>query len=159
MPKTTTLPMTKAQHDSFTIERVYPAPLARVFRAWSDPKAKSRWFEGPPGCTTARLEFDFRVGGREGVDTGINGKVHSFRCLYWDIVPEVRIVYSYEMLTDGRRISVSLATIEFAAAGSGTRLKVTEQGVFLDDYDDCGNREHGTTWLLDKLGASLGATS
>ena len=34
-------------------------------------------------------------------------------------------------------------------------LKITEQGAFLDGYDDAGSREHGTGHLLDALGASL----
>jgi hypothetical protein len=32
---------------------------------------------------------------------------------------------------------------------------VTEQGAFLDGYDDAGSRERGTNQLLDMLGASL----
>lgn len=145
-----------AQHGSFTVERVYKAKLANVWRAWSDPTWKAHWFEGPPGCTTDRLAFEFKVGGREGVDTHLaSGVTASFRCHYWDIVPEQRIIYSYEMLLDGKRISVSQATIELSADAAGTRLKVTEQGVFVDGYDDAGNREHGTNWLMDKLGTSL----
>jgi hypothetical protein len=35
------------------------------------------------------------------------------------------------------------------------RLVFTEQAVFLDGYDDAGSREHGTNWLLDKLGDAL----
>lgn len=66
-----------------------------------------------------------------------------------------RLVYAYEMHIDDRKISVSLATIELKAVGVGTRLAVTEQGAFLDGYDDAGSREHGTGLLLDKLGASL----
>jgi uncharacterized protein YndB with AHSA1/START domain len=66
-----------------------------------------------------------------------------------------RLVYVYEMRQDDRKISVSLATIELAPAGKGTRLKITEQGAFLDGYDDAGSREHGTGLLLDRLGASL----
>jgi hypothetical protein len=42
-----------------------------------------------------------------------------------------------------------------AWAGAGTRLVFTEQAVFLDGYDDAGSREHGTNWLLDKLGEAL----
>ena len=45
-----------------------------------------------------------------------------------------RLVYGYEMRLDDRKISVSLATIELAPADEGTRLKVTEQGAFLDGY-------------------------
>ena len=36
-----------------------------------------------------------------------------------------------------------------------TTLIVTEQGAFLDGYDDAGSREQGTGYLLDALGASL----
>jgi len=32
---------------------------------------------------------------------------------------------------------------------------MTEQGAFLDGYDDAGSRERGTQQLLDALGASL----
>jgi hypothetical protein len=59
------------------------------------------------------------------------------------------------MYMDERKISVSLATFELKAAGSGTRLILTEQGAFLDGYDDAGSRERGTNGLLDALGASL----
>jgi len=60
------------------------------------------------------------------------------------------------MWLDEMKISVSLATMQMMPAGPGrTTLKVTEQGAFLDGYDDAGSRERGTGFLLDKLGASL----
>jgi hypothetical protein len=34
------------------------------------------------------------------------------------------------------------------------RLTMTEQGAFLDAYDDAGSRERGTNLLLDALGKS-----
>ena len=39
---------------------------------------------------------------------------------------------------------------------AGTRLLLTEQGAFLDGYEDNGSREHGTGLLLDRLGTALG---
>jgi len=75
---------------------------------------------------------------------------------YHDIVPDRRILYSYAMHVDDKKISVSLATIEFEAAGKGTKLILTEQGAFLDGYDDAGSRERGTGGLMDALGKSLG---
>jgi len=39
--------------------------------------------------------------------------------------------------------------------GGAERLRGTEQGVFLDGYDDTGSREKGTSALMDKLEASL----
>lgn len=60
------------------------------------------------------------------------------------------MVYSYVM-----HLSVSLATMELRGEVGKTTLKVTEQGAFLDGYDDAGSREHGAGLLLDALGASL----
>jgi len=60
------------------------------------------------------------------------------------------------MYLGDKKISVSLATMQVKAAGERhTMLSVTEQGAFLDGYDDAGSREHGTGQLLDALGASL----
>src|SRR3974377_450215 len=85
------------------------------------------------------------------------GVVSTFDAVYHDIVPNERIVYSYTMHLDEKKISVSLAPMQLKPAGSGrTTLKVTEQGAFLDGYDDAGSRERGTGFLLEKLAAALG---
>jgi len=83
------------------------------------------------------------------------GMVTTFDAVYFDVVADRRLVYAYEMTLDDRKISVSLATMEIEASGTGSRLRVTEQGAFLDGYDDGGKRAQGTGWLLDRLGASL----
>jgi uncharacterized protein YndB with AHSA1/START domain len=69
-------------------------------------------------------------------------------------VTDQRIVYSYEMYADAVRISVSVATIEFAKSGAGTTLTWTEQGVYLDGIDGAQApvlRIGGTNELLDAL--------
>ena len=143
-------------HATFVLERVYPASPDRVFNAFADPKAKARWFGGPPEWERDRQEMDFRVGGHEtSVGGPKGGTIHSFSAIYQDIVPNERIIYTYEMQLDGKRISVSLASIELKPEGAGTRLKLTGHGAYLDGYDDAGARGHGTKDLLDKLGASL----
>lgn len=83
--------------------------------------------------------------------------VSTFEAVYHDVVPDERIVYAYTMHLDARKISVSLATIELkpSGTGTGTRLVMTEQGAYLDGYDDAGSRERGTQFLLDALGRSL----
>jgi uncharacterized protein YndB with AHSA1/START domain len=144
-------------HDTFHLERTYEATAEQVYNALSDEVAKSRWFYGPEGWRLIERTMDFRNGGRERVKGGFDGGVTTtFDAIYHDVVPRKRIVYSYEMRIDERKISVSLATLEIEPSGAGrTKLKVCEQGAFLDGYDDAGKREHGTAELLDKLGASL----
>jgi uncharacterized protein YndB with AHSA1/START domain len=143
-------------HATFTIERDYDAAPARVFAAWATKEAKARWFACHGDWVTTRHDFDFRIGGSERLNTGpAGGTDHGFDAVYHDIVPAQRIVYSYGMHLGDRRISVSLATIEFRAKGKGTRLVFTEQGAFLDGYDDVAGREHGTRIGLDNLAAAL----
>jgi uncharacterized protein YndB with AHSA1/START domain len=145
-----------AQHATFVIERQFDFPPALVFKAWADPGAKARWFVGPEEWVKSAHRLDFRVGGKESVSGGPKGgPVHAYDATYYDIVPNRRFVIAYDMHLGEQRISVSLATVEFAAAGGGTRLKYTEQGVFLDGYDDAGSRERGTQGLLDQLDAAL----
>jgi uncharacterized protein YndB with AHSA1/START domain len=143
-------------HATFVIERGYDSAPTRVFAAWSDPAAKARWFVGPEDWESSDHELDFRVGGLEHVSGGpAGGPVHSYDARYQDIVPNDRIVCTYDMHIDDARISVSLATVEFRPEGAGTRLVYTEQGVFLDGYDTPQQREAGTRDLLESLGAAL----
>ena len=70
-------------------------------------------------------------------------------------MPDQRIVYSYDMHLDDRRISVSLGTVEIEPTDGGSRLRYTEQGVFLDGLDTPQAREQGTRELLDALASVL----
>jgi len=49
------------------------------------------------------------------------GPVHSYNAHYQDIVPNERIVLTYEMHIDKTRISVSLGTTEFQAGRAGNQ--------------------------------------
>jgi uncharacterized protein YndB with AHSA1/START domain len=147
-----------AVHTTFSIERVYDAPPARVFAAWADPRVKARWFIGPETWTAVEREVDFRVGGREVLEGRFaNGARTRFDGVYQDIAPERRVVFSYAMAMDGRRISVSRATVEIEPEGARTRLRFTEQAAFLDGFEDGGGRERGTRAHLDRIAAVLGA--
>lgn len=46
----------------FTISRVFDAPRALVWQAWTDPEHLKRWF-GPKGFTMPKCTMDFRPGG------------------------------------------------------------------------------------------------
>ena len=143
-------------HATFTLERSYPAPPARVFAAWADPAAKASWFTPGPG---SGHELDFRVGGREVATGGPDGgPLMTFETLYRDIVPEQRIVYTSTLSAGADLMTVSLTTVEFTPAEDGsTRLILTEQGAYLDGQEQPAWREQGTADQLDALAAALKA--
>ena len=122
-------------HATFVIERTYEAAPSRVWRAWADPEEKLRWF-GLACCQSQSAELEFRVDGIERMTVQApDGALYTFIARYRDIVEGERFVHTYEMYRDDARISVSVATVEFEAAGTGTKLTMTEQGVFLDGLD------------------------
>jgi uncharacterized protein YndB with AHSA1/START domain len=141
------------EHATFVVERKYEASPERAFAAGPDPKAKGRWFVD----SDAYLELDFRVGGREhSQGSAPDGRAYRYDALYQDIVPAKRIVYTYAMLLEETRISVSLATVEFTAGGdNGTRLVFTEQAAFLDGHESPARRAEGMGSLLDALDKEL----
>jgi uncharacterized protein YndB with AHSA1/START domain len=154
------LPERSVTHATIVIERTYDASPARVFAAWADPAVKIRWFAGPNEWESGGYELDFQVGGRECISGGPpGGPVHIYDAIYRDIVPDQRIVLTYDMYLDETRISVSLATVELKPVAASTRLTYTEQGAYLDGHDVPDLREQGMGTLLDALGAELRGAS
>jgi len=141
-------------HGTFSVERRYKHSPAKVFAAWANPEQKRQWFGAPEQGNPAHA-FDFRVGGREHNASNMGGDAYTFDVLYQDIIPDNRIVYTYDMTMNGKRISVSLATIEITPDGSGSRMVVREDGAYLDGLDTYQQREAGTNYLVDQLGAFL----
>jgi uncharacterized protein YndB with AHSA1/START domain len=153
-----TEPKRSVAHGVFTIERSYAAVTPkRVFDAFASIEGKNGWFTAPNDLwDIVERSMDFQVGGRERLKgRWKSGMVTEFDATYHDIIPGERIVYAYDMRLDGRKISVSLASFEFKPSGAGARLVMTEQGAFLDGYDDNGSRERGSRGIIDKLSAYL----
>lgn len=137
------------QHDSFTLERVYPNCRAHVWAAWSVPEKKSAWF-GDRG-----MDMDFRPGGTERSSFRNDMGEHTNETRYFEIRDGELIVLAYSMAMNGRVHTVSLATIAFMDEGGGTRLRYTEQMCVLPPSDGSAGRAHGWGALLDGLGRYL----
>ena len=144
-------------HASFSVERTFPAPPARLFAAFTDPDLKAQWFSGPDGWVATTREVDVREGGREVTAGGVPGDwSSSFEATYHVVEPDERLVYSYVMFHNDVRLSVSVTTLELEPVDDGTRLTYTEQGAYFEGGEEANkDREHGTRFLLDQVAAVL----
>ena len=155
--------MTHTNHGTFFIERRYAASPQRVFGAWSDADSKRAWHVEGKGWELRSYELDFREGGREassfrfldGVKMFGEETTFSNETVYEEILPNERLIFTYSMSRNGKRFSVSLATVEFKADGAGTRLMFTEHAAFFEGADGLQMREQGWQELLAKLDAFL----
>lgn len=142
-----------AHHTTFDIERTLAASPARAFQFWSDPVLKATWNDCHLDWVALEDVFEFRPGGSEIKRwRQPEGAELAFRAHYFDIVPEKRIVYGYEMSLAGQRLSVSLVTINFVPAAERTKVTFIEQAALLTaDANAREQRILGTEQGLDRL--------
>lgn len=148
---------TKVFHGQFTLTRTYKAAPAKVFKAFSDPAKKRRWFAEGDGFTVLAFEMDFRTGGRDYARFAFGEGPEIYNeGFYLDIRENEFISHSYAMGTPAGCFSASLLSMTFEQDGEGTKLIVTEQGAYFDDENAVKNREAGTRTLLEALAAEIG---
>lgn len=77
---------------SFSISRVFDAPLELVWKAYSEAERLAQWW-GPKGCKTKVVQLDFRPGGifHYSMQMGPNEMYGKF--VYHEIVPQSRMVF------------------------------------------------------------------
>lgn len=142
-------------HTEFVIEREYGVSPQAVFTAWADPVAKKRWSDCHEDFTT-HYELDFRPHGHESHHVDYpDGRRQRIEKVFFDIEEGRRIVFAYDIEVDGRRLSVSLVTVEFTPTPHGTKMLYIEQLAYLDGHEDREIRIRGTEEGLDRLGLEL----
>lgn len=141
-------------HTSFVIDRQFRASPKRVFQAWTDPKAKQGWSDCHADLNDTDYSLDFRPGGSE-IHRVVypDGAVQLVQKHYFDVVPNERIIYAYDIELGKRRLSVSLVTVQFEASTEGTRMLYNEQVTYLDGHQDLEERIRGTEGGFDRLQA------
>ena len=110
-------------------QRVFRAPVQRVFRAFIDPDAMTKWL--PPHGFTGRVhEMDARVGGiyRMSFTNLNNGQSHSFGGKFLEFRPA-------ELLSHTDRFDAAdlpgemVTTIRFQTVSVGTEVNIEQMGI------------------------------
>jgi len=154
---------------TFTIPLELAAPPERVWPFFAELPLRKKWVRMPGPSSTATHEFDFRPGGRERMTntftSGDQVEALENRAVFYDVIPNERIVSSYEALVAGTLRWVALVTVDLSPnENGGTRLEWTEQYSFVHlstpgGVDDVKHLIGGTRLRLNGLVAATAAAA
>ena len=145
----------------------FAAPPQQLWPMFAELPLRKRWVRMPGPSRTATHELDFRVGGGERLtNTFTSGDTVEHlenRSTFHDIVPNERIISSYEALVAEILRWVALVRVDLSPnAEGGTHLEWTEQYTFVH-LSTPGGVDHvkhligGTRLRLNGLVAALEA--
>jgi uncharacterized protein YndB with AHSA1/START domain len=111
------------------LHRVLRAPANRVYRAFLDPDAMSRWLP-PHGFLGKVHEMNARVGGgyRMSFTNFGTGTTHSFAGTYVELTPHERIRYT-DRFDDPNLPGEMQVTVRLRNVSCGTELEIVQEGI------------------------------
>src|SRR5258708_21880643 len=129
------------------LQRTYPVPRDRVFRAWTDPEALERWFR-PFGMPISVARLDLQAGGRYQFNIHEpTGKISTISGQYVEIMQPEKPVYTrVSEATDSRE---TLVTMLFAEHDHKTELTLIHERFARVDF--VRPHQEGWTSMLNSL--------
>lgn len=113
----------KAKSSELRITRVYDAPVALVWEAWTDPEQVAQWW-GPRGFTLTTHSKDLRPGGHWTYTMhGPDGVDYPNKTIYFEVEPQRKLVYDHGGHDD--RPPLFRVTALFSESGGKTTLDMT----------------------------------
>ena len=112
------------------IVRVFDAPRALVWQAWTDPKMMAQWF-GPRHFTSSVPELDARTGGKlRIVMHGPDGNDYPMKGVFLEVVAPSRLVFSNIALDqDGNHLLEGKTTVTLTEQGGKTTMTLKSHAV------------------------------
>jgi len=136
------------------VTRVFAAPRAQVFEAWSSADHIKRWF-CPAGYGVPHAEIDFRIGGAFKVCMrSPEGRDHWTKGEFTEIMPNARLVIDMHAIGEkDRPLFRAHTVITFADEIGGTRLELTQSYTLFDPSAESmiQGAPRGWTQTLDRL--------
>lgn len=111
------------------LHRVLKAPPERVYRAFLNAEAMSKWL--PPNGFTARVHhLDARVGGsfRVSFTNFTTEQEMAFGGEYLELVPNEKLSYT-DRFDDPNLPGVMTTTVSLVAVSCGTELNIVQEGI------------------------------
>jgi uncharacterized protein YndB with AHSA1/START domain len=142
-----------------TLVRMFDAPRAVVFKAWTDPKLVAQWW-GPNGVTNPVCELDVRPGGElyivmlAGEALGpLKGSEWPTRGVFQEIIPPEKIVFTASAIVDGEPIMENTNTVTFEEHDGKTKmaLHILVTHMTPEAAGPLAGMEMGWAQSLDKL--------
>ena len=145
---------TKTAEREITITRVFHAPRALVFKAWTDVNELAQWW-GPKGFTNPVCDLDVRVGGAIRIHMrSPDGSIYPMKGEFREIVPPERLVFT-NIAVDAadKPIIEGLTTVTFIERGGKTTMTLQTRGRAMVDYavSYLQGMEMGWSGSIDKL--------
>ena len=150
-----------------TFERTYAAPIADVWRAWTEPELLRQWW-GPEKTTIEECEVDLRVGGRIRIVMVAGEAMGKYAGTRWPlegaftrIEEPHRLAYEATSWTEGEEGATieHLNEVELSQQGEHTvvnlRIDVTEIGSGVKARLAAYGMKWGYDAQLDKLDTLL----
>jgi uncharacterized protein YndB with AHSA1/START domain len=116
----------KLAADTVRVRRVLAAPVAAVWRAWTDPALAARWSWGA-AFDTVSISLDCRPGGawRQHIRNRETGENYFFDGVFEAVEPRRRLVHTFHFRSErGKDEETSLVEIRFADADGGTAVTI-----------------------------------
>jgi uncharacterized protein YndB with AHSA1/START domain len=137
-----------------TITRLFKAPRALVFKAWTTPEHLAHW-SGPHGFTTPHHSMDLRPGGAyRACLRAPDGTEHWVQGVYREIVAPERLVFTHAWEdAHGNPGHQTLVTITFADHG-GQTMMTFHQAEF-ESVESRDGHSGGWTGSFERLEAYL----
>jgi uncharacterized protein YndB with AHSA1/START domain len=157
------LPKMSASKADLVITRIFDAPRALVWKAWTDPKQVAQWW-GPHGFTNPLCEWDARPGGAilvhmRGPTGSIFDMVMPMKGMFHEVAVPGRLVFTSTALEDaaGKPQLETLNTITFEEYNGKTRLTLHAKVVKAAPAaaGAIAGMEQGWSQSLEKLTAFL----
>lgn len=113
--------------DKLVIERVFDAPVEKVWKAWTTPSMVKKWW-GPEGFSAPSIKIDFRVGGK------YTNAMHGPKGSEWD-----RTMYSSGIFKEiippsaasakgGQARQAKIVATDYFSDAKGNKIKPSDEG-------------------------------